>query len=123
MRLGRSRAMQGCVNILEGLTKTRHPAAKAVTQAPAKQEVAKKRSCSAGKPARMRASEGENASLRKDASILASLRNGPTKKQRPAEGPRALPLVAMAKPLCLHAARLVLSKQSSPIGGWFVHCN
>ena len=38
------------VNILEGLTKTRHPTAKAVTQTPAKQEVAKKRSCNADKP-------------------------------------------------------------------------
>ena len=79
-------------NILEGLAKARHPAAKAATQAPAKQGVAKKRSCNAGKPACMRANDEENASLRKDASILASLQNGPTKKQRSAEGPRALPL-------------------------------
>ena len=78
--------------MLEGLAKARHPAAKAAAQAPAKQGVAKKRSCNAGKPMCMRASEGENASLHKDASILASLRNGPTKKQRSAEGPRALPL-------------------------------
>ena len=78
--------------MLEGLAKARHPAAKAAAQAPAKQGVAKKRSCSAGKPMCVRASEGENASLHKDASILASLQNGPAKKQRPAEGPRALPL-------------------------------
>ena len=71
------------VNILEGLAKTRHPAAKAVTQTPAKQGVTKKRSCNAGKPMCMRTSEGEDASLHKEASILASLRNGPTKKQRP----------------------------------------
>ena len=85
-------AMQGCANILEGLAKARHPAAKAAAQAPAKQEVAKKRSCNAGKPICMRANEEENASLCRGASALASLRNGPTKKQRSAEGPRALSL-------------------------------
>ena len=81
--------MQGCANMLEGLAKARHPAAKAVTQTPAKQEVAakaaaqtpakqgatKKRSCSAGKPICMRTNEEENASLRRGASALASLRN------------------------------------------------
>ena len=85
-------AMQGCVNILEGLTKTRHPAAKSVTQTPAKQEVTKKRSCNADKPTSICTNEEENASLHKGASALAALRNGPTKKQRSAKGPRALPL-------------------------------
>ena len=79
-------------NILEGLTKTRHPAAKAVTQTPAKQEVTKKRSCNAGKPTSICTNEEENASLCKGASALAALRNGPTKKQRSAKGPRALSL-------------------------------
>ena len=77
-------------SILEGLTKTRHPAAraaaKAAAQAPASQGAAKKRSCSAGKPVRARTSEGEDASLRKEASTLASLQNGPAKKQRPQIG-------------------------------------
>ena len=80
------------VNILEGLTKTRHPAAKAVTQTPAKQEVTKKRSCNADKPTSICTNEEENASLYKGASALAALRNGPTKKQRSAKGPRALSL-------------------------------
>ena len=84
--------MQGCVNILEGLTKTRHPAAKSVTQTPAKQEVTKKRSCNADKPSSICTNEEENASLYKGASALAALRNGPTKKQRSAKGPRALSL-------------------------------
>ena len=79
-------------NILESLAKARHPAAKPAAQAPAKQEVAKKRGCSAGKPVCMRTNEEENASLRRGASALPSLRNSPTKKQRSAEGPRALPL-------------------------------
>ena len=79
--------------MLEGLAKARHPAAKAVTQAPAKQEVAKKRSCNADKPTSICTNEEENASLHKGASALAALRNGPTKKQRSAEGPRALPLL------------------------------
>ena len=74
----------------------RHPitkaAAKAASQAPAKHEVCRKRSCDTDKPAHMRTSEGESASLRKGASILASLRNGPSKKQRPLGEPRALPL-------------------------------
>ena len=78
--------------MLEGLAKARHPAAKAAAQAPAKQGVAKKRSCNAGKPISMRTNEEENTSLCKGASALAALRNGPTKKQRPAKGPRALPL-------------------------------
>ena len=78
--------------MLEGLAKARHPAAKAAAQAPAKQGVAKKRSYSAGKPMSMRTSEGEDASLRKEAPALAPLRNGPAKKQRPPKGPRALPL-------------------------------
>ena len=82
----------GSVNILEGLAKTRHPAAKAVTQTPAKQEVTKKRSCNADKPICMRTNEEENASLRRGAPALALLQNGPTKKQRSAGGPRALPL-------------------------------
>ena len=80
------------VNILEGLTKTRHPAAKSVTQTPAKQEVTKKRSCNADKPTSICTNEEENASLYKGASALAALRNGPTKKQRSAKGPRALSL-------------------------------
>ena len=79
-------------NILGDLTKTRHPATKAVTQTPAKQEVTKKRSCNADKPMCMRTNEEENASLCRGASALAALRNGPTKKQRSAEGPRALSL-------------------------------
>ena len=82
--------------MLAGLAKARHPAtkaaAKAASQAPAKREARRKRSCGASKPAHMRTSGGENASLRKGASILASLRNGPTKKQRSLEEPRALPL-------------------------------
>ena len=85
-------AMQGCANILEALAKTRHPAAKSATQAPAKQEVTKKRSCNASKPICMGANEEENASLCRGASALAPLRDGPTKKQRSAEGPRALSL-------------------------------
>ena len=50
-------------SMLEGLAKARHPAAKAATQTPAKQEVAKKRSCNAGKPISIRTNEEENASL------------------------------------------------------------
>ena len=61
-------------------------------QAPAKQGVAKKRSCNADKPMCMRTSEGEDASLHKEACTLMPLRNGPAKKQRPVEEPRALPL-------------------------------
>ena len=92
--------------MLEGLAKARHPVAKAAAQAPAKQGVAKKRSCTAGKPMCMRASEGENASLRRDASILTSLRNDPTKKQCPAEEPHALPLRPIpACKRCSKAAR------------------
>ena len=79
-------------NTLEGLAKARHPAAKPAAQAPAKQEVAKKRTCNAGKPISICTNEEENASLRKGASALAALRNGPTKKQRSAKGPRALSL-------------------------------
>ena len=40
----------------------------------------------------MRTNEGEDASLRKGAPILASLRSGPSKKQRSLGEPRALPL-------------------------------
>ena len=79
------------VNILEGLAKARHPAAKPAAQAPAKQEVAKKRSCNASKPIPI-CTEEESASLRKGAPALAALRNGPAKKQRSAKEPRALPL-------------------------------
>ena len=86
----------GAASILEGLAKARHPAAKgaakAASQAPAKREVSRKRSCDTGKPTHMRTNGGENASLRKGASILASLRNGPSKKQRSPGEPRALPL-------------------------------
>ena len=84
--------MQGCVNILKGLTKTRHPTAKAVTEAPAKQEMTKKRSCNPGKPISIHTNEEEDASLYKGASALAALRNDSTKKQRTAKGPRALSL-------------------------------
>ena len=101
---------KGPVNILEGLTKTRHPAAKAVTQTPAKQGVPKKRSCNAGKPICMRANEEENASLCRGASALASLRNGPTKKQRSAEGPRALPL----QPISTYKRRGEAARAQSP---------
>ena len=91
------------VNILEALTKTRHPDAKSVAKAsettattanqtPVKQRANRKRSCESTKPAHMRTNGGENASLCKGAPILASLRNGPSKKQRLPEGPRALPL-------------------------------
>jgi len=63
--------------MLEGLAKVRHPAtkaaAKAASQAPAKREESRKRSCDAGRPTHMRTNGGENASLRKGASILASL--------------------------------------------------
>ena len=89
-------AMQGRASMLEGLAKARHPAAraaaKAATQAPAKQGVTKKRSCNADKPISIRTNEEENASLYKGASALAALRNGPTKKQRSAKRPRALSL-------------------------------
>ena len=82
--------------MLAGLAKARHPAAKAAAktanQTPAKHEVCRKRSCDTGKPAHMRTNGGENASLRKGASILAPLRNGPSKKQRSLGEPRALPL-------------------------------
>ena len=82
--------------MLEGLAKVRHLAAeevaKAVNQAPAKHGVSRKRSCGTGKPASMRANGGEDASLRKGASILAPLRDGPSKKQRSLGEPRALPL-------------------------------
>ena len=82
--------------ILGGLAKTRHPADKAVaetaSQTPARHEVCRKRSCDANKPAHMRTNGGEDASLREGASILASLRNGPSKKQRSLEEPRALSL-------------------------------
>ena len=83
-------------SMLGGLAKARHPAAKAAakaaSQAPAKHGVSRKRSCGTGKPACMRTNGGENASLRKGASTLAPLRNGPSKKQRSPEEPRALPL-------------------------------
>ena len=79
-------------NILEGLAKTRHPAAKSVTQTPAKQKVTKKRTHDADRPAAICTNEDEHASLRKGASALAALRNGPAKKQHSAKGPRALPL-------------------------------
>ena len=82
--------------MLAGLAKARHPtakaAAKAASQAPAQGKECRKRSCNTDKPAHMRTSGGENASLREGASILASLRNGPTKKQRPLGEPRALSL-------------------------------
>ena len=82
--------------MLKGLAKARHPAAKAAakaaSQAPAKREVCRKRSCGTGKPAHMRTNGGENTSLRKGASILASLRSGPSKKQRSLGEPRALSL-------------------------------
>ena len=88
--------MSKAVNILAGLAKTRHPAtkaiAKAANQTSASHEVSRKRSCGAGKPAHMRTNEGENTSLHKGASILASLRNGPSKKRRSLKGPRALSL-------------------------------
>ena len=82
--------------MLGGLAKARHPAAKAVAkaanQAPAEHEVSRKRSCGTGKPAHMRTNEGENTSLHKGASILVSLRNGPSKKRRSLGEPRALSL-------------------------------
>ena len=102
--------MQGCASMLEGLAKARHPAAKAAAQAPAKQEVAKKRSCNAGKPISIRTNEEENASLRRGASALASLRNGPTKKQRSAKGPRALPL----RPISTYKRRGEAARAQSP---------
>ena len=102
--------MQGCVNILEGLTKTRHPAAKPATQAPAKQEVTKKRSCNVSKPTSICTNEEENASLHKGASALAALRNGPTKKQRSAKGPRALPL----RPISTYKRRGETARAQSP---------
>ena len=84
--------MQGCVNILAGLTKTRHPVAKAANQTSASHEVSRKRSCDTGRPEHMRTSGGENNPLHKGASILVSLRNGPSKKQRSLGEPRALSL-------------------------------
>ena len=97
-------------SMLAGLAKTRHPAtkaaAKAASQAPAQGEECRKRGYSTGKPAHMRTSGEENASLRKGASILASLRNGPSKKQRPLGEPRELPLrpISTCK-RCSEAAR------------------
>ena len=93
----------GSVNILKGLAKARHPSAKAAAKAstevakaathtPASQNENKKRSCGIARPASMRTSGEESASLHKSASILASLRNGPSKKQRSLKEPRALPL-------------------------------
>ena len=96
--------------MLEGLAKARHPAAKAAAQAPAKQEVAKKRSCNAGKPARARANEEENAALRRGAPAPAPLRNSPAKKQRSAEGPRALPL----QPIPTYKRRGEVARAQSP---------
>ena len=88
--------MQGCASMLEGLAKARHPAAKAAakaaSQAPAKRNARRKRSCDAGRPTRARTNGGESASLCKGAPILASLRNGPSKKQSSLKEPRALPL-------------------------------
>ena len=84
--------MQGCVNILAGLTKTRHPVAKAANQTSASHEVSRKRSCDTGRPEHMRTSGGENNPLHKGASILVSLRNEPSKKQRSLGEPRALSL-------------------------------
>ena len=59
--------------MLKGLAKARHPAAKAAakaaSQASASHEVSRKRSCDTSRPAHMRTNEGENASLRKGASI------------------------------------------------------
>ena len=104
--LGAARA-----NILEGLTKTRHPAAKSVTQTPAKQEVTKKRSCNADKPTSICTNKEEDASLRKGASALAALRNGPTKKQRSAKGPRALPL----RPISAYKRRGETARAQSPM--------
>ena len=87
-------------SMLECLAKARHPspeaAAKAAGQAPAKQKESKKRSCSLRKPACALTKVGENASVRGGASILASLRSAPTKKQRAPEEPRALPLRAIS---------------------------
>ena len=91
-------------NTLEALAKTRHPAAKSVTQTPAKQEVTKKRSCNADKPTSICTNEEEDASLHKGASALAALRNGPTKKQRSAKGPRALSLRPISGALAARAA-------------------
>ena len=104
-------------SILEGLAKARHPsakaaakasteAAKAATRTPASQKESKKRSCGTTRPASMRTSGEESASLHKSASILASLRNGPSKKQRSLKEPRALPLrpISTCKRYC-EAAR------------------
>ena len=106
----RAGGAQSSANILESLAKTRHPAAKSVTQTPAKQEVTKKRSCNAGKPISIRTNEEENASLCKGASALAALRNGPTKKQRPAKGPRALPL----RPISTYKRHSETARAQSP---------
>ena len=85
-----------CANILKGLTKARHPVAKAVAKAtgqtPVRQEVSKKRSCSSPKQACAFTQGGESATLRKGAPILASLQNASTKKRRSPEEPRTLPL-------------------------------
>ena len=63
--------------MLGGLAKARHPAtkaaAKAASQAPAKREESRKRSCGAGRPTHMRTNGGENTSLHKGAPILAPL--------------------------------------------------
>ena len=101
-------------SMLEGLAKARHPTAKAAAkvaaQAPAKQGVARKRSCSTGEPSCMRASEGEDASLRKEAPALAPLRDGLAKKQRPPEGPRALPL----RPISTYKRHSEAARAKSP---------
>ena len=58
----------------------------------------------------IRTNEEENASLRKGASALAALRNGPTKKQRPAKGPRALSL----RPISTYKRRGEAARAQSP---------
>ena len=92
-------------SMLGGLAKARHPAAKAAAkaagQAPAKQEVSKKRSCSSRKPARASAQGGESAPLRKGAA-LAPLR-GASAKAAGEAGAQNLPEQNCAEthhPLC-----------------------
>ena len=87
-------------SMLRGLAKARlrpaaKVAAKAAGQAPAKQEVGKKHSCSSANFTQ----GGESATLRKGASILVSLRNASTKRRRSPEELRALSLLLKYRPL------------------------
>ena len=97
-------------NILKDLAKARHPAAKVAAktagQAPAKQEMSKKRSCSSASFTQ----GGEGASLRKGAPALAPLQNASSKRQRSPGEPRALPL----RPIPAHKRYSKVARAQSP---------